>query len=234
MVEFREWLSGLVSKVGVSWREKRKSKKDNDIKERSGIDKERWFSALPEEVKKPVQIIVDKLGDDEGVDESFHPIINALHTLVPEYPYLHWRSLHPEIKNASERGYIDKNYYNAFLEASKRYVKKTGEYSGVRDRSDMDLMGMVYGPEEGKVLKVAVGFCRQNKTEFAEKTIQNIEGAQRKLSQGVIEGGRNIVAHEEQIDLVDSGLFSEKDCLDLLSLISHLMCRAEHANEKRL
>ena len=56
-----------------------------------------------------------------------------------------------------------------------------------------------------------------------------------RLSQGVIEGGRNVVVHEEQIDLSHSGLFSEKDCLDMLSLLSHLMCRIENykSNKKK-
>ena len=93
----------------------------------------------------------------------------------------------------------------------------------------MNLMGEAFGPEDGKVLKVAVGYLRANGQVFADNTINNIEGAQRKLSQGTIEGGRNIVAHEEQLDLSLSGLFSEKDCLDMLSLISHLMYRMEHA-----
>jgi hypothetical protein len=83
-------------------------------------------------------------------------------------------------------------------------------------------------------LEVAAGYLRANGTNFAVNTIANIENAQRKLSQGLIEGGRNVVAHEEVLDLSVSGLFSEKDCLDLLSLISHLMCRIDEAQAKKL
>jgi len=93
-------------------------------------------------------------------------------------------------------------------------------------------MGNVFGPEAGKAIKVATGYVRKNGTDFSVTTISNIEDAQRKLSQGVVVGGRNVVAHEEAIDLSVSGLFSEKDCLDLLSLISHLMCRIEESNKK--
>lgn len=232
MVEFREWLSDLIAKTGVSWREKRKEKKDNDFKITTGIDKEKWFSTLPDDVKDPVEVIVNTLSSDEGVDESYHPVVHAVHSLAPEYPNLHWRHLHPEIRSASETGYINENYYNAFLEAAKRYANRTRDYSGIPNEKDLDLMGQVFGPEPGKALKVAIGYLRANGTDFADNTIQNIEGAQRKLSQGVVEGGRNVVAHEEQIDLSQSGLFSEKDCLDLLSLISHLMCRIEEANKK--
>ena len=84
MADFRQWLNSLVSKVEVSWRAKRKEKKVGEFKEKTGIDKEKWFSTLPEEVKKPVETIVNTLSDDEGVDESFHPVVHAVHALAPE------------------------------------------------------------------------------------------------------------------------------------------------------
>ena len=232
MAEFREWLGDLVSKVGVSWREKRKTKKEDKFREDTGIDKENWFATLPEEIRQPVEMIVNKLSDDEGVDESFHPVVRAVHKLAPEYPNLHWRHLHPEIRSASELGYTGKNYYSAFLEAAKRYANRTRDYSGNTNNYDLDLMGQVFGPEENKVLKVARGYLRDNNSEFAASTLENVEKAQRKLSQGIVEGGRNVVAHEESVDLSISGLFTEKDCLDLLSLLSHLMYRIESAYQK--
>ncbi|ORU93298.1 MAG: hypothetical protein A6F72_06560 [Cycloclasticus sp. symbiont of Poecilosclerida sp. N] len=234
MAEFREWLRDLISKVGINWREKRKTKKDDEFKKNTGIDKEKWLSTLPDEIKKPVETIVNTLSTDEGVDESFHPVVLAVHQLAPEYPNLHWRHLHPEIQIASEQGYKGGNYYAAFLEAVKRYANKVREYSGNNNTRDFDLMGNVFGPEDAKALKVVVGYVRGNGDFFSVKTVKNIESAQRKLSQGIIEGGRNVVAHQEVIDLSESGLFSEKDCLDLLSLISHLMCRIETAHERRI
>ena len=232
MAEFKKWLSDLVSKVGVSWREKRKNKKDNSCKSKTGIDTQKWFVTLPKDIKASAEKIVGTLSNDEGVDGSFNPVIIALHNIIPEYPNLHWRHLHPEIKDASSNGYKGQDYYGAFLEAIKRYVNKTREFSGYKNESEVNLMGKVFGPEPEKVLKVAAGYVKKDGTDFAVNTINNIESAQRKLSQGVIEGGRNVVAHEEVIDLSVSGLFSEKDCLDLLSLISHLMYRIEEANKK--
>jgi uncharacterized protein (TIGR02391 family) len=120
------------------------------------------------------------------------------------------------------------------LEAIKRYANRVREYSGINTEHDLNLMGQVFGHEENKALKVVIGYVRANGTNFSSNTIQNIESAQRKLSQGVVEGGRNVVAHEEYIDLSTSGLFSEKDCLDLLSLISHLMCRIENTHNKNI
>jgi hypothetical protein len=46
---------------------------------------------------------------------------------------------------------------------------------------------------------------------------------------GIVTGGRNPVSHEEITDLKTSGLFSEIDCLDALSLLSHLYRRLEDA-----
>jgi uncharacterized protein (TIGR02391 family) len=232
MAEFRDWLGRLISKVGLSWRKKREEKKEVDFEYRTGIDKQKWFSTLPQDVRSSVEKIVATLSKDEGVDESFHPVVKALHELAPEYPLLHWRHLHPEIRAASEQGYVGANYYSAFLEAIKRYANRTREYSGSDIEQDFNLMGSVFGPE--KALEVAAGYLRANGTNFAVNTIANIENAQRKLSQGLIEGGRNVVAHEEVLDLSVSGLFSEKDCLDLLSLISHLMCRIDEAQAKKL
>ncbi len=232
MVEFREWLSDLVSKVGASWREKRKAKKEDKFKEDTGIDKENWFSTLPDEIRQPVEMIVNKLSDDEGVDESFHPVVHAVHRLAPEYPMLHWRHLNAAIRDASERGYQSGDYYQAFHQAYLRYENKIQEYTGFTEDGDA-LMGKSFGEGDGAALKVTKGFLRLNGQPFSERTTSNIEKAQQRLSQGVVSGGRNVVAHEEAKGLSESGLFSEKDCLDLLSLLSHLMDRVEHAVEQK-
>ena len=49
------------------------------------------------------------------------------------------------------------------------------------------------------------------------------------LSQGIIRGGRNILSHEEISDLKITGLFTEKNCLDMLSLLSYLYERLDDA-----
>ena len=52
------------------------------------------------------------------------------------------------------------------------------------------------------------------------------------LSMGIVSGGRNIVSHEEHRDLINSGLFTEKDCLDLLGLLSHLFKRLDESDKR--
>lgn len=73
---------------------------------------------------------------------------------------------------------------------------------------------------------------RPNGQPFAESTLENIEEGQKFLSMGVVCGGRNIISHEEITDLRDSKLFTEKDCLDLLSLLSHLFKRLDESKKR--
>jgi len=63
-------------------------------------------------------------------------------------------------------------------------------------------------------------------------TKENIEEGQKFLSSGIMRGVRNPLAHEERVELKESGLFSEDDCLDMLSLLSHLFRRLDSAVKK--
>ncbi len=72
-------------------------------------------------------------------------------------------------------------------------------------------------------------YRKHNGTEFSSDTIRNIQNGQHFLSAGIVAGGRNPLSHEEIVELKDSGLFTEKDCLDLLSILSHLFRRLEDA-----
>ncbi len=67
--------------------------------------------------------------------------------------------------------------------------------------------------------------------DFSDKTKDNIEAGQQYLSAGIMAGVRNTLAHEEITYLKTSGLFTEKDCLDMLSLISHLFRRLDDAEK---
>lgn len=59
-----------------------------------------------------------------------------------------------------------------------------------------------------------------------------MEDAQKELSAGIFAGFRNPISHEEIKDLHGSGLLTEMDCLDSLSLLSHLFRRLDDAEKK--
>jgi len=230
MEKFRNFLSGIVAQINADWRKKRKEKKDKDLKEKTGIDTKQWTDTMPDEVKEKTSQILEALGGEDAL-EKFTPVIKALHDIVPEYPLLHWRHLHEDIKSTSKQYYVDKNYYTAFLEAIKKYVNSTMQKSGETNISERDLMGKVYSLQN-VILDVVDKYKQQDGSDFTENTKKNVQEGQQYLSQGIIVGGRHPLSHEEINELKASDLFSEHDCLDMLSLLSHLFKRLDNSVKK--
>lgn len=230
--ELRKKLQELMHLIEREWREKRKEERTKKIVKQTGIDVGTWYTKLPSEVKTGVENIVNTIINDSELEtEKQNSIVEDLHELLPEYTYYHYRNLHNTIKNASEIDYQRKDYYRAFEEAMKRYVLEVQRKSGIAD-TDSTLMNKAFGKEDTKILAVTKKYKRQSGDNFNLSTIENIEEGQRWLSSGIMTGARNPIAHEEISELRESGLFSENDCLDLLSLLSHLFRRLDNA-EKR-
>ena len=227
MAKLRNFLSGIVSQINADWRKKRKEKKEKDLKEKTGIDTTAWIGTLSDDVKANTTQIIEALGGEDAL-EKFTPVIKALHELVPEYPFLHWRHLHPVIQEKSKQYYINKDYYTAFIEAAKKYTNEVKQKSGSTATPDFNLMGAVYKEAVGD-LEVIGNYKKQDGNAFSDDTKKNIQSGQQHLSQGIIAGGRNPLSHEEVNELKISDLFSEKDCLDLLSLLSHLFKRLDNS-----
>ncbi len=225
----REFLKKCMTFLEKDWHDKRNEARQKKIKKVTKVDLVQWYKHLPKEVLESVQPIINavlgkySLPEEDGTTST---VVQKLNILVPEYPYYHWRHLHPIIQAAAKADYEKKDYYGAFIEAAKRYITTTRKKSGSRN-SDRGMMGEVFG--SGKLLLVTKNFKRPDGTDFNQDTYDDIEEGQKFLSMGIVAGGRNPVSHEEIKDLRDSGLFSEKDCLDGLSLLSHLLKRLEGA-----
>jgi uncharacterized protein (TIGR02391 family) len=228
--ELRKYLASCVAIIERKWRELRKEKKQKRISVKANINVQDWLGKLPENVQGQVEAIVNLLDDTpELSEESQQKSIQILHNLVPEYPEYHWRHLHDEIQNASKEDYEKADYYRAFIEAMKRYINSTRAKSGSGNATDNGMLGEVYG--RGKVLSVTSKYKKTDGTDFTLSTLENIEDGQKFMSMGILAGGRNPVAHEEISELRETGLFSEKDCLDALSLLSHLFKRLGDCNK---
>lgn len=227
MEKLRNFLSGIVSQINADWRKKRKEQKYKNLKKKTGIDTEKWVDTMPDDVKANTSQIIETLGGEDAL-EKFTPVIKALHEIIPEYPRLHWRHLHENVQASSKQYYIDKNYYTAFLEATKKYVNETMRKSGEHSISEKNLMGKVFSISKA-ILDVVDNYKQQDGSEFTRNTKQNIQEGQHYLSHGLIVGGRHPLSHEEIEELKMSGLFSEKDCLDMLSILSHLFKRLDNS-----
>ncbi len=233
MKNLQEYLKGLIGFLQTDWRKKRKKERRKKIKTK-GIDIENWFSKLPEEheIKSSVEFIVQNVIDESELsEEKQQETVEKVRQLVPEYPKYHWRHLHEGIKDVAREKYENKDYYGAFFESVKRYVNKVKEKSNLNEIGDKDLMGKAFSEKTGK-LTVTEKFKKSGGSEFEKGTRDNIEAGQMYLSQGVVAGCRNPLAHEEFNDLKNSGLFTEKDCLDALSLLSHLFRRLDNAKKR--
>jgi len=94
---------------------------------------------------------------------------------------------------------------------------------------ELDSPGLYFRVKPNGQKSWELRYKKPDGSDFAPLTLENIEDGQKYMSMGIVAGGRNPVAHEEVVHLRDSGLFTEKDCLDGLSLLSHLLRRLDDA-----
>lgn len=227
--ELREYLASCLSIVERQWRDLRRDKKKRTISEKVNINVGQWIDRLPDNVQSQVETIVNLLDDTPELSENTQQkAIQLIHGLVPEYANLHWRYLHPEIRLAAEEDYKRNDFYRAFIEAVKRYINTVRTKSKSANATDHGMMGAEFGL--GRVLQVASKFNKPDGSKFHRDTYKCIEEGQKYLSMGIVSGARNPISHEEIDHLRESKLFTEKDCLDMLSLLSHLFKRLEDAD----
>ena len=228
-IELKQHLLIILSAIEKGWRKKREQKREQKIEQSTGIKIGQWRSTLPEYINKQIDTILQKVKTSELDSVEQSNFVQAVYNIAPEYPLLHWRHLHYEIQNAAKVDYENHDFYRAFIEAVKRYINKVRQKSKNITASDQSLMGSEFGL--GKVLQVASKFNKPDGNPFHSNTYKCIEDGQKLLSMGIVSGARNPISHEEIVDLRESGLFSEKDCLDMLSLLSHLFKRLEDSED---
>lgn len=225
--ELQELLISIVRYLVKDWSAKRRNAKLESNSERSGINTREWFGKVPDKIRPKLEGVIGQISEKPEIDdEDFSRVVKSMYDLIPPYTYYHYRLLNSEIQNASKQNYENRNYYDAFFDAMKRYKNAVKDKSGVSAHKDADIMNQAFG-KTGLLETTSKFKMRPNGMQFDKKTLENIEEGQMTLSRGIVQGGRNVVGHEEKEDLRQTGLFSEKDCLDMLSLLSHLYCRLE-------
>ena len=228
--ELRDNLKQLLSLVERNWRIRRKTDRQRKITVKSKVDVGQWYPTLTPDIQKGVEKIVDSVVENSELEsDKQSEVVGALHALIPEYAQYHWRHLHESVKDASYSDYKNEDYYRAVEEVIKRFESKTNAKTG-NSLKGRDLMAQVFG--KGKSLSVTDKYKKRDGSDFGDETKENIEEGQKFMSMGVMAGVRNPLAHEEKIELKESGLFSEDDCLDVLSLLSHLFRRLDDAIRK--
>jgi uncharacterized protein (TIGR02391 family) len=227
MVELREFLAGLVARVDAEWRVKRSERKRVDFTAATGIDAAAWMKTLSPEVRADAQRIIGALGGEDAL-ESFTPVIEALHNIVPEYPELHWRHLHPTLKAGVEKYYRAGMYGDAAAQGVQIYCEEVRRLTGeIADGAD--LVNRVFGSKKDLDTKPPKIQLNALSTD-SEKNIQEGQGH---LSRGVVTGFRNPISHTT-VDAAVPAVFSELDCLNILSTVSYLLTRLDGATVNEL
>lgn len=224
MAKFRNFLSDLIMHVSSMWRKQRSDVKEVKIKEQTGIDKKKWMSTLPKEIQDSANKIISTLEKEEGVDESFAPIVRALYEIIPEYPELHWRHLHESLRDRVKSYYVNEQFAEAADQATKVYGQLLRNISGTNkdgtELANLFSTGNKQTPSTPKI-QVANINCESG---------WNIQEGQAHLTRGVMAGFRNPLAHEPLDSLVPT-TFTQLDCLNILSLISYLTARLDYCGQ---
>lgn len=218
MAEFRDSLSNIISKVSTDWREKRKNRKEQDIKIITGIDTEKWLSTMPADVKTQTSKILETLSNEESLTK-YTPIVEALHALIPEYPELHWRHLSTNLRERVRSYYENKQYGEAADQGVKIYCETIRKISGLPN-DGVDLIGKAFGTKT-PVIPIA---------DTSTESGYNMQQGQEALSRGLIMGFRNPLNHAP-IDTLIPNTFTEIDCLDILSITSYLVSRIDDSKK---
>lgn len=224
----REYLASVLREVATLRRETRKSAKKKALREELDVDVEKWTSTIEDaatasSIRQVLEVAVSP--DTELSDEDREALVEGLKEIAPEYADLHWRSLHQEVKDAAESLYKTGHYFQALLEAIKKYAKDVRELGQITDAVDLDAVQKAFGGD-APIIDVADPFLPGT---ISSDTAKNIRTAQRVLSQGLWQGFRSPIAHEIVEELENHQVFSYQDCLDALSMLSHLRRRVEKA-----
>lgn len=229
METLRHSLAELLTRIGREWRTRRSEERRNRSQKRTGISIEHWTRSIKsDDARRAIEKILEYLSSDDldlTADQEA-TLTENIHRLVPPYADYVWRRLHPEIQEASMEAYAGGVYHTAIVEGVKRYIAEVAEKAKLEEAAETNVLDGAFGRKgkltvAGKYLGDARGLSKQ--------TAANIEVGQRDLSSGLYSAFRNPISHEEIKTLQETGALTYEDCLDALSILSHLMRRLDGA-----
>lgn len=229
-ISLRSFLQAILAYVQGDWRKKRKEIERKSTTEKTGFDRDKWLATIPQDKADIISTVLESVADPDSKDDAVVIIEKAIHDIVPEYALLHWRFLNERIKNSEvvERLYKQGNYFQAAAEAVKSYILLVKDLSKIQNQTDTPLMMQAFGYHEKDKNGVITRQKPISLTNRSDAVENDIEEGQRFYSAGLVTGFKNpVVSHSTEEELKRRGLFSEKDCLDILSLLSHLFDRLE-------
>lgn len=231
--ELRVVLAAVLRAIALDWRKSRRNRQKERAEQRTGTNFIEWTSTLHGPESAALQSILETIAEPESrlSNEAQDKIIDDLKSIAPEYADLHWRHMHDSIKAAALDEYKAGRYIDAVDEAIKRYISEVHLRLGREIAEASSLMDQAFS-ENGQGLSVFAKYREVSGSRITESTVRNVQKGQRLLSGGVISGVRNLLDHQEKRWLLENGAFTDQDCLDILSTLSHLLRRLEGSTQQ--
>jgi len=230
--KLRIYLQNLIRWLEQDWRKKRAEIRNKKLERKTGMKISEWRKHIPANINKDLDPIVSALlKDSEMAEEQTINSLKGLQNIIKPYPYFHWRNLHLVLQNVVFDYYKNEDFYTAVFEGAKKYINELKRKSG-ESITDRDLIENVFSLKDPK-LSVTDKYKKPDGNSFEADTIKNINEGHRMLAIAMWRAFRSPIAHEEVCDLRDSDLFTENDCLNALSLLSHLYRRLENSEVKK-
>jgi uncharacterized protein (TIGR02391 family) len=225
----RTLLRRMVEEVAQIRRQLRADKKKDQIEEETGVDSDEWVDTVLGPEKKPLRDLIDIIESDETdmSDEDRGKAVRNLKEIAPPYADLVWRHLHPSIRAASENYFKQRDYHQALIEACKQYVADLRSAANLPAEAESSLFGKALGEGPGR-LHFTDSFL-QGDPVISGESAKNLENGQRELAKAVWSAFRNPLSHELMTTIKELGVISHTDCLDALSLMSHLRRRLDES-----
>ncbi|HEY5528222.1 MAG TPA: TIGR02391 family protein [Thermoleophilia bacterium] len=220
----RDYLAALLREVARERRGTRRKAKTERLRSELGVEPDEWAASIEGPEGRSVKDVLDVLTSPESeiADDDRSALVVGLSEIAPEYADMHWRHLHQSVREAAEALYRDRHYFHAVLEAAKRYLADVRALMPGAPDKEYDLLQKAFSAGGLDV------FSKWANSGFSDLTASNIRECQKSLSIGIHQGFRNPLAHEEASRLEGEGVFTYQDCLDALSVISHLRRRIDN------
>lgn len=222
----REALAELITWIGQDRRHRQKRKKRSRVKKSRGIDIDGWSDTIRSPEAEPLDRLLGGVIEDDSISDSrLESIVGDLEEIVPEYAPLYWRHLHEDIRSEVKSFYENRDYFTAVDQALMLYVDLVRQRSG-SDLPETNLMQRVF-KEDDPLIDVSLRYGSL----FNADSSRNLTRSQKSLSDGILAGFRNLIAHHRQSVLVSKNVFADSDCLDALGIISYLYSRVKALDE---
>lgn len=228
--ELNQYLQRLLQWASRERRAARRSANKERIRTDHGVDVDHWVDSIRSSERNAVEQAASVLTSPDSAisDGDRNSLLGSLREIAPDYADLHWRHLHPVIQEVSSSYYESGHFHAALAEALKRYVNDVRRAAGLENMEASAIISNAFNVSGNDPAKVDVTKLYAD-AGFDIKTLRTLRTGQWKLSEGAVAAFRNPFAHEEEARLVETEAMTYQDCLDGLSILSHLYRHFETA-----